>query len=95
MVNPNKKLICELSQKLASKYLYSCQNNFTELIQKRFSIVNDQLILISQPEYLVSEVHAKRGFFVYKDQLNSMRSFPTVEKSSQQVSLMSSKPPDQ
>jgi hypothetical protein len=40
---------------------------------------------------LVSDVHAKRGFFKYRDQLNSMRSFPSVEKSSQIASIVSNK----
>jgi hypothetical protein len=67
MVNPNKQLICELSEKLASKYLSASQNNFSELIVARFEIIDDKLLVRSQPEYLVSEVHARRGFFVYED----------------------------
>lgn len=82
MVNPNSKLLCELSEKLATKYLLQFRNNFSELIQQRFTVVDNKLIIVNMPEYLVSEVHAKNGFFIYKgDRPNSINSFLSIDKS--------------
>ena len=73
MISKNKQITVDLSEKLASKYLNEEGNDFSRLIHNRFSITDDQLIIRHQPEYLVSDVHAKRGYFVYEDQLNSMK----------------------
>jgi hypothetical protein len=45
MINPNKQLICELTEKLTQKFLQLNQNDFSKLIQNMCMVADEKLIL--------------------------------------------------
>ena len=69
MVNRNRQLILELSERLAIKYMVQCENDFVQFIETLIIVANNQLKVEKTPEYLVADVHSTRGYFVYEDEL--------------------------
>jgi hypothetical protein len=66
LVNPNSNLMITLSEKLASKYLMSCENNFPKLIEDKIIVANSQLKIERMIEYTVGEVLGD-GHFMFVD----------------------------
>ena len=53
LINKNRPLNLELSEKLCEKYLLESENEFEILVQKKLCVVNSQLIAMKKQEYLV------------------------------------------
>ena len=73
-------MILELSERLAIKYMCLCDDDFAQLIETFVIVANNQLKIEKMTEYLVSDVHSTRGYFVYADDLSNMSATMNTEQ---------------
>jgi hypothetical protein len=68
LINKNRPLNLEISEKLCEKFMLRNENDFGRLIENELIVANSTLIVSKKPEYLVKDVHSLRGHFVYVDE---------------------------
>ena len=73
-MHTDASLVLELSEKMTIKYLVANNNDYSLMISNLFIVANNQLKIERTQEYLVSDVHSQRGFFVYEDELGKQTS---------------------
>jgi hypothetical protein len=68
LINRNKPLSLDISEKLCEKLLLRNGNDFGSMIENELIVANSTLQVSKKREYLVKDVHSTRGHFAYVEE---------------------------